>query len=406
MQTQIQLKHPVLYVALYKPPDPENQEPDYRWSILIGQAHERHAPAADYESEGIRCSVDAMTATASPVDGLRWKYRQDIVPLRGEEDLLVRLMLAEVVNLDALLRVLRDNFTLSQTTPSSTSYRWVKQKLKEVSEKPDCLGCWSEEGWERVGEVGRFAARDLWKRRGDAVRPKGLEVYTVNVFIWIKPAGDEYELDIRVCEGFGGQGKVAKFFQMATGTLSGAAQEMRLLAPERRRAAMGREGQGTGVQDKRRGGIVLRPPPGWIERFRIKAEDEEAFENDGEEEEKEEDGEREEPQGGASTTLKRARAVTKHLFEEASRPQSVSKGKQATRNSSEETLKPQSESKGKEAVKRTSEETLKPQSESKGKEAVKRTSEETLEPQSDSKGSGGWIPQRGGLPRFEKKCGQ
>ncbi|CAF9940606.1 MAG: hypothetical protein ALECFALPRED_008772 [Alectoria fallacina] len=366
MQTQIQLKHPVLYVALYKPPDPESQKPDYGWSILIGQAHERYAPAGDYESEGIRCRVEAMTAAASPVDGLRWKYRQDIVPLRGEDDVLVRLMLAEVVNLDALLGILRDNFALSQTTPSSTSYRWVKQKLKEVSEKPDCLGRWSEEGWERVGEVGRVGARELWKRRGDAVRPKGLEVYTVNLFKWIKPAGDEYELDIRVSEEFGGQGKVAKFFQVATGTLSRAAQEMRLLAPENRKAGKGREGQGTGVQDKGRGGIVLRPPPGCFGTVWRKSKDAEALKDDGEGEEEEEDGEREERQGQASTTLKRARAATKHLFEEASRPQSVSKGKQATRNWSEETLKPHS----------------------------------------DSKGSGGWIPQRGGLPRFEKKYGQ
>lgn len=87
--------------------------------------------------------MDAMVWPTGPYDSPRWRYNEEIVSPRGQDDLAVRLMVAEIVNLYALLGIIRDGHAVSQCLPARTTCDWVKRKMKEVSQKAEYLRYWS-----------------------------------------------------------------------------------------------------------------------------------------------------------------------------------------------------------------------------------------------------------------------
>ena len=78
------------------------------------------------------------------VSGIEWAwlYNQPTVPLRGQHDLLARLMIAEVADMILLQAImLRWSDKISMRAHVDwMSVRWVKDVLKNLDEDEECLG--------------------------------------------------------------------------------------------------------------------------------------------------------------------------------------------------------------------------------------------------------------------------
>ena len=72
----------------------------------------------------------------------RWLYNQPTIPLRGQHDLLARLMIAEVANMEMLQAIfLRWAESISMRAhPEWMSVKWVKKVLESLDEERGCLG--------------------------------------------------------------------------------------------------------------------------------------------------------------------------------------------------------------------------------------------------------------------------
>lgn len=132
---EIAITNPVLYLAVYKK-DRDSQQ----WAFLIGPSVETS------QSEGVRCGVEPKIDS----DGWgTWCYDQVIVPLWYEDDLLVRVLIAEIKDLGPLGAILRNQ----EATPtvevansaghvaltSFGSNAWVWKIVEVLETMPECL---------------------------------------------------------------------------------------------------------------------------------------------------------------------------------------------------------------------------------------------------------------------------
>ena len=87
-----------------------------------------------------------------------WLYNQSTIPLQGQPDLLVRLMIAEVANMEMLQAImLRWAGCVSMHAhPEWMSVRWVKNVLKSLDEERECLGRRMESFESVEAEVNTF----------------------------------------------------------------------------------------------------------------------------------------------------------------------------------------------------------------------------------------------------------
>ena len=138
---QITIEDPVLYVALCSTGKEPSEVDDYHWFLIIGPSHE----GAD--SKGTQGSMEPFGRLEYVCRKYRewqwrWLYNKRTIPLRSQRDLLARLMVAEVADLELLQAVvLRWALCVCMHAhPEWMSVKWVKNILKDLEEEQGCLG--------------------------------------------------------------------------------------------------------------------------------------------------------------------------------------------------------------------------------------------------------------------------
>ena len=137
--TQISVVDPVLYIAMYDIGNAPSEVDDLHWAFIVGPSEEKS------DSEGLLYNMEPReTLHYNPtfVSEWRWLYNQPTVPLRGQHDLLARLMIAEVIDMNMLQDIiLRWGAGVSMRDHVEwMSEKWVKNILKSLDEEESCLG--------------------------------------------------------------------------------------------------------------------------------------------------------------------------------------------------------------------------------------------------------------------------
>ena len=222
----IAIKYPVLYVGVYAGARSPHEKGKFHWAFLIGPSTDRA------ESEGVRCGIDFHLDS----NGRRtWSYNQTIVPLSRQPGLLVRMLLAEIVDLRPLGEIIRDHdSTPTAERPGSmgeasewTSLAWVREKLEMLERKPECFAykcrkfCVFE--W-----MGRRAAESLEKKR----KEKGVPTFAQFTRIclvsdWKPPDDDEVKAAVKLDLTRGRPNTISRVVQIVTGALSAEALKTR-----------------------------------------------------------------------------------------------------------------------------------------------------------------------------------
>ena len=240
----IAIRYPVLYIAVYKNHRPSRENDEYRWAFLIGPSHETA------QSEGVRCGVELhLDFKGRPT----WNYSQTIVPLRGEDDMLARLLIADVVNLRPLGEVIRD-YDITPTVERTdsmvgdsewNSVDWVREKLDMLERKPECFAykCHDFSMFERMG---RKLAGGWNQPRKKGARSFGVEVSTlVMVRGWERPDDDEANVAVNLDLARGEPDMISRAIQVGTGVLGAAslAMRQRITAREQRERKVEQQGK-------------------------------------------------------------------------------------------------------------------------------------------------------------------
>ena len=131
MYVQAAAKDPALYVGLYSTGGAPSEVDDYHWVFIVGPSHE------EANSEGTLYSMEPRHHNE-----WYWSYSQRIVPFQGRSALLVRLMVAEVADMNMLqMAMLRwAGEVLMRVQVEWMSVRWVQRVLKSLEEDGGCLG--------------------------------------------------------------------------------------------------------------------------------------------------------------------------------------------------------------------------------------------------------------------------
>lgn len=137
--TRIHITDPVLYVALYSTGAEPSEVDDYHWTSIVGPSRE------EADSEGTSYSMEPRETrdyNRPYPSEWGWFYNQPTIPLRGQPDLLGRLMIAEVVDMDMLQAIMfRWGGTVSMREHVEwVSIKWVKNVLTSLDEERRCLG--------------------------------------------------------------------------------------------------------------------------------------------------------------------------------------------------------------------------------------------------------------------------
>lgn len=239
------IKHPVLYVAVYKNNRPRRKNDEYRWAFLIGPSNETAG------SEGVRCDVKLhLDSKGRPT----WSYNQTIVPLRGEEDVLARLLIADVVNLGPLGKIIRDLDVIptAERTDSLAggsewnSLAWVRERLDMLERNPDCFAykCQDFSIFERMGRELAEGPNQPWRK---GVKQLGVEVPTlIIVRVWKRPDDDETDIGVKLDLAHGETNTISRDIQFVTGVLGAASLERCRRDAEREQGEMKGEQKGEG----------------------------------------------------------------------------------------------------------------------------------------------------------------
>lgn len=136
--TRIDITKPVLYVALYSTGEEPSEVDDYHWTFIVGPVHE------EADSEGTSYSMEpreTLNYNRPFPSEWEWFYNQSTIPLRGQPDLLARLMIAEVADMDKLqAAMIRWAATVSMREHVEwVSIKWVKDVFKDLAEDRGCL---------------------------------------------------------------------------------------------------------------------------------------------------------------------------------------------------------------------------------------------------------------------------
>ena len=243
------IKYPKLYVAIYLNDRSPRQ---YHWAFLIGPSKETA------ESEGVYCGMRVeLDSNGLP----HLNYTQVVVPLRGEDHLLVRMFVADIVDLGPLGEILRDEdlTPMTELTDSMSwdskgnSLPWVVEKLKMLDKKPECFS-YKCHDLNLCGYVGWRAALAAYKKREKEVRPFGVQVETRNlIWDWEEPAEDETEVVVKLDPRSGRPNTISRAVQVVTGVLSAAVVAMR----EKRRLEDEQDAEASDESESRQNVSVL-----------------------------------------------------------------------------------------------------------------------------------------------------
>ena len=151
MYAQAAANDPVLYIGLYSTGDAPSEVDDYHWVFIVGPSHEEAG------SHGTLYSMEPRHHKE-----WYWSYSQCIVPLQDLSALLVRLMVAKVVDMDMLqMAMLRSAGEVSMRAQAEwMSVRWVQRVLRSLEEDGGCL-----EKKMKSFESVEAEVRILWHRR-------------------------------------------------------------------------------------------------------------------------------------------------------------------------------------------------------------------------------------------------
>ena len=227
----IPVKYPVLYVAVYKHDRSPHENDNYHWAFLIGPSNETA------ESEGVCCGLELhLDSDSRPT----WDYNQTIVPLRGENDLLARMMIADIVDLGPLGEIIRDHDGTPTTERTDSvaegsewnSLAWLRERLEMLERRPECFA-YKCNDFSVVERVGRELAEYSNHPQKQWVKPFGVEASLVHH--WEKPEEDEITVSVRLDLARGEPNTISRAIQIGTGVLGAAAFEMRQRVAERQR---------------------------------------------------------------------------------------------------------------------------------------------------------------------------
>ena len=233
----IAIKYPVLYVALYAGACSPHEKGEFHWAFLIGPSNDRA------ESEGVRCGIDFQLDS----NGRRsWSYNQTIVPLSRQPGLLVRMLLADIVDLRPLGEIIRDH----DSTPTVerlgfmgeasewTSLAWVGEKLEMLERKPECFAykCDKFCNFERMGRRAAESLEKKWKENG--VPPFAQFIKICMVSNWKPPDDDEVKVAVKLDLTRGRPNTISRAVQIVTGALGEDVLKTRQQLVERERQAI------------------------------------------------------------------------------------------------------------------------------------------------------------------------
>lgn len=137
--TQTAIRQPVLYVVLYDTSEVTSEIDDYHWAFIVGPSYE------EADSKGTLFSMEPRDTGRYDPDGAsiwRWLYNQPTIPLRGQANLLARLMIAEVADMVMLQAVILrwGPHVDMRANLEWMSVNWVKNILNSLDEEESCLG--------------------------------------------------------------------------------------------------------------------------------------------------------------------------------------------------------------------------------------------------------------------------
>ena len=236
----IAIKYPVLYIGIYAKARSPHDKEEVHWAFLIGPSNDRA------ESEGVRCGIDFHLDS----NGRRtWSYNQTIIPLTREPGLLLRMLLADIVDLRPLGEILRDHdSTPTAERPGSmgeasewTSLAWMQEKLEMLERKPECFAynCCNFRPDEWMGRKAAewWEKRQLWDKRRIEKGVPPLHQYTRMCLVpdWKPPDDDEVKVDVKLDLTRGRQNTISRAVQIVTGALGADALKMRRQLVERQK---------------------------------------------------------------------------------------------------------------------------------------------------------------------------
>ena len=233
----IAIKNPVLYVGVFAGARSPLEKAKYHWAFLIGPSNDKA------ESEGVRCGIDCHLDS----NGRRtWSYNQTIVPLSRQPGLLVRMLLADIVDLKPFGEIIRDhNSTPTAERPGSmgeaserTSLAWVREKLEMLGKKPECFAyrCYEFCIFEWLGMK---AAESLEEKRKQIGVPSFAQFTKIClVSDWKPPADNELKVSVKPDFTRGKPNTISRAVQIVTGVLGEDALETRRQLVEREKQAI------------------------------------------------------------------------------------------------------------------------------------------------------------------------
>ena len=230
----IAIKYPVLYVDVYAGVGSPHGESDFYWTFLIGPSND------EAKSVGVHCGIEFHIDSG----GRRtWSYNQTIVRLCGHPGLLVRMLLADIVDLRPLGEILHDqNSTPTAERPGSmgessewTSLAWVREKLEMLERKPECFS-YKCSNFCDFESMGRRAAESLGKKRKKKLAQPFTFTKICLVSNWKPPDDDEANVAVNSHILHGRPFTLSRTVQIATGRIS-------IAVLTRSRQPFGRENQ-------------------------------------------------------------------------------------------------------------------------------------------------------------------
>ena len=217
----ITIKYPVLYVGVYTNGYSPHEDGEYHWAFLIGPSNE------SAEDEGVRCGIEFhQDSNGRPT----WSYNQTVVPLRMERGPLVRLLIAEIVDLGPLGKIIRDQNSTPTIERANSRVRepsltWVRETLKRLEKKPECFARKCSD-FSLFKSYGKYYAKKVtdWQRKEKRKSTETTSTRLSLVSGWETPDSDETKVLIKFDLT---PNLIAEAVQVVTGVLGQDALERR-----------------------------------------------------------------------------------------------------------------------------------------------------------------------------------
>lgn len=166
-------------------------------------------------------------------------YNQTTIPLRKVDDLLMRRLVAEIVDLGALGKIIRDQKSNSaaESTGSMaedsgwTSLAWVREKLERLERELRC-SAYKSHDFSMIEWIGMKVAKSSDQKWKNSRMPVGTETLCL-VSGWKKPDDDEVAVLVKLDPARGKPDTISSAIQIITGVLGVAVLGLRRQVAEK-----------------------------------------------------------------------------------------------------------------------------------------------------------------------------